>query len=211
MDVALPIRSVVPTLDGPVLTVLARTTRPLTGREVQQLAGVGSPNGIRLALARLVGQGVVRADERSSAVFYEANRDHLAWPAVEILASVRRTFIERLRAEFQSWHTPPAHASLFGSTARGDGDADSDIDILVIRPAHVADDDQTWLAQIDQLQRRTESWTGNRCQPFHLDIDRLSEHMAAADPLVDEWIRDSITLAGGGLRDLLRDVKRRRT
>jgi len=99
LDVAHPIRSVVPTLDGPVLEVLARTTRPLSGREVHRLAGTGSPNGIRLVLARLAEQGLVYAEERAKAVFYTANRDHVAWPAVEILTGLRRTLLDRLRAE----------------------------------------------------------------------------------------------------------------
>lgn len=205
MDVALPIRSVISTLDGPILSVLARTTRPLTGREVQQLAGVGSPNGIRRALARLVQQGVVHADERTAAVFYLANRDHLAWPAVEILTSLRRALLARLRAEFESWGARPAHASLFGSTARGDGDADSDIDILVIQSDQ--DDDGIWLEQIDQLGQRVEAWTGNHCQVFSLDVDRLAEHVAARDPLIDEWLQDSVGLAGANLHDVVRDVR----
>src|SRR6266508_1038245 len=65
VDVAHPIRAVVPTLDGPVLEVLARTTRPLTGREIHRLAETGSPNGVRLALTRLSGQGLVHAEERA--------------------------------------------------------------------------------------------------------------------------------------------------
>ncbi|PZF83612.1 nucleotidyltransferase domain-containing protein [Jiangella anatolica] len=206
MDVALPIRSVISTLDGPVLSVLARTTRPLTGREVQQLAGVGSPNGIRLALARLVHQGVVRADERAAAVFYQANRDHLAWPAVEILTSLRRTLLARLRAEFEAWQEQPTHASLFGSAARGDGDADSDIDILLVEPDH--HDETIWLEQIDQLRQRVETWTGNQCQVYTLAVARLAEHVAAGDPLVDGWLRDSVALAGASLQDVVREVRR---
>jgi signal transduction histidine kinase len=81
VDVAHPIRSVVSTLDGPVLEVLARTTRSLTGREIHRLAGTGSPNGVRRALDRLAEQGLVHAEERAKAVFYPGNRDHVAWPA----------------------------------------------------------------------------------------------------------------------------------
>jgi predicted nucleotidyltransferase len=204
MDVAHPIRVVVPTLDGPVLEVLSRTTRPLTGREVHRLARTGSPNGIRLALARLTEQGIVDAEQRSTAVFYIANRNHLAWPAVEALSSLRRNLLQRLRSELSSWQPAPIHASLFGSAARQDGDVASDIDILLIRPDDVAEDDPRWAQQVDQLRHQVETWTGNRCQPFQLDRRRLDEHARAHDPLIEAWLRDAVPLAGTDLRATLR-------
>jgi predicted nucleotidyltransferase len=206
VDVEFPIRSVVPTLDGPVLATLARTTRPLTGREVHRLAGTGSANGVRLVLARLAREGVVRAEERAAAIFYEANREHLAWPAVEILANIRRTLLERLREEVHSWRYAAVHASLFGSAARGDGDADADIDILLVRPTGVDEDEPTWAEQVDDLRNRAERWTGNRCQPFQLDLERMTEYVRARDRLVDQWRRDAITLGGDDLRTVLRQI-----
>ena len=202
----MPIRAVVPTLDGPVLGVLARTTRPLTGREIHRLAGVGSANGVRLALGRLVCQGVVKAEQRAAAIFYEANRGHLAWPAVEILADIRREMIDRVRSELRSWQTRPTHASLFGSAARGDGGPGSDIDILLVRPQGTEEDQPTWTAQVDRLRSAVERWTGNRCQPFELDLDRLADHVRVGDPLVDEWQRDTVTLAGEDLRTVLKQI-----
>ncbi|SEF13594.1 Nucleotidyltransferase domain-containing protein [Jiangella alba] len=136
-----------------------------------------------------------------------ANRDHLAWPAVEILTSLRRTLLARLRAEFETWRPRPSHASLFGSTARGDGDADSDIDILVIQPD--LNDSEAWLEQVDQLRQRVEEWTGNRCQIFSLGRGRLAEHITVRDPLVDEWLRDTVRLAGDDLDHVVRDFRSR--
>ncbi|MGH3681912.1 MAG: nucleotidyltransferase domain-containing protein [Natronosporangium sp.] len=206
MDVAHPIRAAVPTLDGPILEVLARTTRPLTGREVQRLVVAGSVNGVRLALARLARQGLVRVEERAKTLFYQANRDHLAWPAVEQLAHLRRALIDQLRDEFGKWSPPPVHASLYGSAARGDGDADSDIDLLVIRPAGCAEDVSPWAEQVDHIRSQVESWTGNHCQVFQLDLARLAEHRRANDPIVDDWQRDAVTLAGPDMRVLLRGL-----
>jgi hypothetical protein len=203
MDLAHPIRSVVPTLDGPVLEVLAATTRPMTGLEVHRLAELGSPNGIRRALARLVDQGVVNATEHSAATFYVANRDHLAWPAVETLARMRRTLLDRLQADLTAWQSAPIHASLFGSMARGMGDATSDIDILIVRPTGTGEEDSPWADQVDALRHRVRAWTGNHCQAFQIDLERLSEHVAAGDPLVQEWVRDSLTLVGPSFHRLL--------
>ena len=55
----------------------------------------------------------------------------------------------------------PVHASVFGSAARGDGDAASDIDVFVVRPATVAEDDATWRGQLDSLADDITRWTGN--------------------------------------------------
>ena len=207
MDLTHPVHAVVPTLDGPVLEVLARTTRPLTGREVHRLASRGSPNGIRLALARLAEQGVVNTEERSTAVYYTANRDHLAWPAVETLTSLRRNLLERLRTELGSWQCAAIHASLFGSAARGDGDAASDIDVLLVRPDSVGEEDASWAEQVDRLRRHVAVWTGNRCHAFQVDRQRLAEHAEAGDPLIDSWLRDAIPLTGADLRHTLQNLR----
>lgn len=202
MDLGRPIRSIIPTLDGPILEALAATTRPMTGLEVHRRAGSGSPNGIRRVLARLVDQGVVLATEHASATFYVLNRNHLSWLAVDLLTQMRRMLIDRIRDEFKSWALPPLHASLFGSVARGEGDASSDIDILIIRPDAVDEDESPWADQVDALRSRVRSWTGNRCQAFQIDATRLAEHAAVNDPLMQEWKRDAITLAGPDFRRL---------
>lgn len=209
MDVAYPIRAVLPTLDGPVLAVLARTTYALSGREVHRVVGIGSAAGVRLALTRLVQQGIVRAEEHPNVIHYHANRDHLAWPAVEILANLRGSLIDHLRAELRSWQLQPIHASLFGSAARADGDAESDIDVLVIRPAGVDEDESPWADQTDRLRDQVQVWTGNHCHVFQLDLPRLGEHVRVKDPLVDGWRRDAITLAGDGIRSVLRELPMR--
>lgn len=58
MDAPRPIRSIIPTLDAPVLAVMAGTNRRLSGREVHRLAGTGSVRGVQLVLACLVTQGL---------------------------------------------------------------------------------------------------------------------------------------------------------
>jgi predicted nucleotidyltransferase len=123
---------------------------------------------------------------------------------VEILTRLRHTLLDRLRTEFEAWRPNPIHASMFGSAARGDGDASSDIDLLLIRPDRVDEDQSPWADQVDRLRRQVQAWTGNRCQAFQLDRARLSEHIRAKDPLVGDWLRDTVTLAGPDLRTVVR-------
>lgn len=203
MDVSHPIRGIIPTLDAPVIEVLAGTTRGLSGREVHRLARAGSVRGIQLVLARLVKQGLVRADEHGSAILYTANRTHLAWQALEALVGLRGHFLERLREAISTWTIAPLNSSLFGSAARRDGGAESDIDLLIVRPDTVSEGDEAWQAQIDALRDRVVAWTGNRCQTLDVDRVRLRAHVAARDPLVENWLRDEILLAGEPIRSLI--------
>ena len=52
---------VTPTLDAAVLHARAATTARASGAQVHQMAGTGSPDGVRRVLARLVAQGIVLA------------------------------------------------------------------------------------------------------------------------------------------------------
>lgn len=58
--------------------------------------------------------------------------------------SLRHELIVSVAGEVQAWLTPPLHASIFGSFARGEGTVDSDIDILLLRPAKVREEDEPW-------------------------------------------------------------------
>jgi len=205
MDVAHPIRTAIPTLDGRVLEVLAGTTAPLSTSEVHRLCGDGSYAGVRLVLLRLAEQGVAIADARRSATYFVASREHLAWPAIEILTGLRSALLDGLRDRIAAWAVPPIHASLFGSAARADGDAASDIDILLVRADGLSEaDEATWETQIADLREWVRAATGNRCGPFSITLSRLDEHLAAHDPLVEEWRRDGITLAGDDIVTLCR-------
>jgi predicted nucleotidyltransferase len=185
------------------MEVLSRVTTPLTGREVSRLARAGSEAGTRRALQRLAEQGVVQAEPGGGAIFYRLNRDHLAYPAIEILVGLRRKLLDQLAALFAGWAVRPLHASMFGSTARRDGDTRSDIDILIIRAGGIGEDSEPWTSQVDDLRERVSRWTGNRCQPYQVDPQDLAEHRRAEAGIVQEWIRDAITLYGPGISSFL--------
>jgi predicted nucleotidyltransferase len=202
VDLTRPITAVVATLDGPVLQTLARTTRPLTGRQVHQLSSTGSEAGVRRVLDRLVTQGLVHATRSGQALLYVANREHLAWPAVEKLTTLRETFLDRLRASFRSWPIKPVAAALFGSAARGDGTVDSDIDVLVVGPQSGGGNDQ-WQEQLDSLREQVSAWTGNRCQIYDLNMAEFDTHVYRGESIVAEWKRDAVPLYGDTIAKLV--------
>lgn len=159
MNVSRAYSAVAPTVEGDVLVVLAGTTQPLTGRRVARLARRGSVAAVAKALDRLVRQGLVLRQEAPPASLYTLNRQHVATSAVEALAFIRTELLHRLRHAFSTWSILPVHASLFGSTARGDGDLDSDIDIFVVRPAGVDAEDATWGEQLKEIGDAILAWT----------------------------------------------------
>lgn len=206
MDLSHPLRSVIPSLDGAVLEVLGGTSRPLSGREVAKLAGWGSPSGIRLVLQRLTEHGLVKREDRASAVFYVANRDHLAWPAVEALISLGRELERRIKDLVDRWEIQPVTLAMFGSAARRDGSAGSDIDLLLVAQPSVADLD-VWVWQRHHLAEAVESWTGNSVQIYDLDEETLNAHIDQGEPIVAQWRKEARTIVGQDVRDLLRRTK----
>ncbi|MGH2972707.1 MAG: nucleotidyltransferase domain-containing protein [Gaiellaceae bacterium] len=179
-----------------VLSVLCGTTRQLTGREVARLVRAGSQPAVNASLRRLSEEGLVHADEAGNAYLYTLNRDHLAAPAVQLLADIWPELLRRLRNEIAHWQIAPVHLSIFGSAARGEGDTASDIDIFVVRPRDVLDDDPRWREQLDDLSDHVLAWTGN-----HVGLSEVSERdvrrlRRERPPVVGELSRDAISIAG---------------
>lgn len=196
MDLSRPWALIRSPIDMEVLLVLQGTTRPLTGREVARLVRAGSQPAVNTALRRLAEEGLVRAEEAGNAYLYTFNREHLGAEAVELLAGIRTELERRLRAEITDWEISPAHVSIFGSAARGDGDTGSDIDIFIVRPAGVAEDDPSWRQQLERLADHVHNWTGNHAALSEVSAADVRRLRRERPPVVDELRRDAITLAG---------------
>lgn len=205
MDVARPYAAVAPGIEGDALVVLAGTTAPLTGRQITRLARRGTSPSVSAALDRLVDQGLVHRQQAGRAYLHTLNRDHVAAPAVEALAGLRAELLRRLRDALGRWEPAPLHASMFGSAARADGDTSSDIDLLLIRPEAVGEEDASWRAQVDGLGESVLAWTGN-----HAGIAELGEADLAAlrrepPPILRDLRTDGIDLAGLPVRALFKE------
>lgn len=196
MDLSRPYTAVCPTLDSGILSVLAGTTRPLTGREIARLVGRPSHSGVLDALNRLVEHGLVDREEAGRAYLFTLNREHLAAPAVEVLAQLRSELLSRLRLAVDSWEIAPVHVSLFGSAARGEGDTHSDIDLFVIRPEAVDSEDPDWREQLDLLSRRVLRWTGNQAGIAEIGETDVSRLRKDEPPILKDLRADAILIAG---------------
>lgn len=202
MDVSRPYTAVCPTLDGDVLRVLAGTELGLTGREVAAMAGKPSHKGVLNSLHRLTAHGLVKRVPLNRAYLFTLNRDHIAADAVTLLMGLRTKLFALIEEAIGSWEISPVHASVFGSTARGDGGLDSDIDVLIVRPPGVAGDER-WEAQVDALREQIEAWTGNQANIVERSEIQLAELIEEQRPVVAELRSDAILVAGRDVASLL--------
>jgi len=225
VDLADPTRAITPTLDGPILAVLASAGRPLTVGEIAAQVPRGSEIGVRKAVARLVDQGIVTAIQMGRNLVHELNREHIAAPAAQALAGLRGELWKRIREALAGWTLKPVYASVFGSAARRDGGPESDIDLLLVHPnlpgdkhppkrewglwgllnevalgmasqAPSAISGTQWHGQVDQLRVKVQGWTGNPLQVVDVSFWQWAE-MRSTDPALFEQIaRDGVTVAG---------------
>lgn len=187
-----------------MLRVLIGTDAPLGVREVARVAGV-SANRASQVLSDLAEHGLVLVEEHGAGRLCRFNRAHLAADSLVALVELRGRMIEFLRHEIQTWSPRVVHASLFGSAARGDGGTSSDLDLLVVRADHQADD-EAWEEQLFVSGERVLAATGNRAAWFVTTPAELRRALEAGEPIIGEWRRDAIHLAGRRLEPLLREA-----
>jgi predicted nucleotidyltransferase len=204
MDLGEPATVVMPSGTAAVIRALAGTERAMTMRQLARVAGVSHQRAGQV-IARLAAHGLVLTEAQGPSLLCRLNRDHLAAPAVAALAQLRATLLKTLVDEIGSWERAPVHASLFGSAARGDGGLTSDLDVLLVRP----DDHDVaprWADQLSTSGERLRQVTGNAVSWFDLDIADLTRAVQSQEPIVQEWQRDAVRLAGTDLTRLLRQA-----
>jgi hypothetical protein len=203
MDVARPYAAVSPTLDGEVLRVLAATSMLMTGREVARRTGRSSHSGVLDVLHRLTDHGLVTRVELNRAFLFALNRDHVAAPAVELLAGLRAELFSRIRRAIGDWEIAPVYAAVFGSTARADGDVDSDIDLLLVRSSAIEPGESRWQAQVEDLRRKIEGWSGNGAGIVEVSETGLARLRDEERPIIAELCADAIVVGGSDVTALL--------
>jgi DNA-binding transcriptional ArsR family regulator len=196
VDLTTSARAVIPTRDADVLLVLAGTTLPLTGRQVFRIAGSGSRSGVQIALIRLEKQGLVDVQEAGSANLYTLNSDHVAAAAVLALVDLRGQLVRRISEQMAKWRIRPVAAAVFGSAARGDGGTESDIDLFVVRPEKVLDDDPDWGSDVAELSVLIRRWSGNSASIIQATPSQVTSMQARKEPIVESLRRDARSLIG---------------
>jgi predicted nucleotidyltransferase len=209
MDLSLPLRSMIPSLDADVLAVLAGTQSALGATQVARLAERGSRQGVTRVLERLTEHGLVLAQPTNKGHMYRLNREHLLIPALFAGLQVRERAVDLLVEQAALLGPPALHVSVFGSFARGQGDVGSDIDLLIVIPDDLDAHDEPWTRQLRAVQDRVLQATGNRLEPLVLSRKGLRRAVRAGEPLIASLSTDSVPLLGPQLDDLIKPLAAR--
>ena len=202
MDLSKPYSAIIPSLDGPVLNVLYRSSRPFTGAEVSRLLPKGSQRGVRLVLDRMSAHGLVHKERAGGAWIYSLNRSHIAFEAVADIMELRSSLFKQMGRNIAAWRIKPDHASVFGSAASGEGGVTSDIDVFLLRPDTVAEEDSGWRNQLQTFRSDVAALTGNHVSLIEASWTDLKSMLKRRPRVVDSLCDDSITLFGPDFRNL---------
>lgn len=206
MHVAQPYEHLFPGVDSAVLRVLASSNVPRSTREIARMAGKTHP-AVGRVLERYELNGLVRSRRSAASFQYTFNRDHVAADAIIRLANLRSELFDRMRDAVGSWKYKPVHASVFGSAARGDGDEHSDIDVLIVRPSSVDEDEEGWREQLNQFETDIADWTGNFAGIAEVTEEDLLGAKRRNAAILKELAIDAVDLYGMTVHRLLAQTR----
>jgi len=201
VDFARPIEAIVPGAQGRVLAVLAETSAELNLRTIAQLAGISQAQASRL-LPDLVALGVVERREVPPASLFRLVPEHVASRALLTLARSTDTVLDEMGRLANALPQPPVSVIVFGSFARREADTDSDIDVVVVRPAEVDEDDDAWSASLEGWRLDVRRLAGNPVEVLEVSVDEAATKLGGRGQLWADIRRDGRLVHGLGIDEL---------
>ena len=187
MDFVRPIEAIVPGAQGRVL------------------AGVSIAQASRV-LPGLVELGVVERREVPPSSLFRLVREHVASRAVLALARSTDIVLDEIGRLAGALPRPPASVIVFGSFARGEAGRDSDVDILVVRPTEVDEDDDAWAESLEAWRRDVTRLTGNPVEVLEVSIDEAATKVTGRTQLWSDIRRDGRVVHGLDLDQFRKDI-----
>jgi predicted nucleotidyltransferase len=195
MDFREPVQAVVPGAQGRILAVISQTSAELNLRTIARLSGVSVAQASRVMPA-LVDLGLVQRREAPPSALFKFVAEHVAARAVTALVDARRTVLDELKASASRLAVQPASVIVFGSFARGDADRSSDVDVLLVRPSEVGEDDPEWRTSIDGWVEWVRRLTGNPVELLELSLDEATAKLRSKQRLWSDIQRDGVVVFG---------------
>lgn len=199
MDFRRPVQAVVPGSQGRILAVLAETTGELSLRTIARLAGVSPAQASRI-LPHLVRLGIVERREAPPTALFHFVHENLASQFVLGLSRSRDYVLGELGRRTEMLGVRPLSVVVFGSLARGEADEGSDVDVLIVRPEGIDDDD--WSASVGQWRRSARLLTGNRVEVLEADASEVGRLLRSHKPLWKDIVQDGVVVFGTSLDQL---------
>ncbi|MEZ5296535.1 MAG: helix-turn-helix domain-containing protein [Ilumatobacteraceae bacterium] len=201
MDFLHPIRAVIPGAQGRVLGVLAETTAPLNLSTLARLAGISVAQASRV-MPGLVELGLVERREIPPSSQFRLIRENVAAQAIIDLARSRDAALTQIGSAAADLPVPPVSVIVFGSVARGDSDQHSDLDVIIVRPDDVDDDDDAWATSIERWRSEAQAITGNTVEVLEVTQGEARAKLAGSAQLWRDVARDGIVVYGLTMSDL---------
>ncbi|MGI8589601.1 MAG: DNA/RNA helicase domain-containing protein [Nakamurella sp.] len=111
--------------------------------------------------------------------------------------------LQRIDRHVESWPVAPIYAAVFGSAARGQMRPDSDIDVFIVRPGFL-EDEEDWDRQLAEFARLLTKWEGNDGRILQMTEQEVATG-AGSNPILTSIAREGLTTYGqpAWLRTLL--------
>ncbi len=205
MDFVRPIEAIVPGAQGRVLAVLAETTAELNLRTIAKLAGVSLAQASRV-LPGLVELGVIERQEVPPSSLFRLVPEHVASRTLLALARSSETVLDEIGRLAAALPRSPLSVIVFGSFARGEAGPDSDVDLVVVRPTRIDEDDDEWAGSIEAWRSDVRRLTGNSVEVLQISTAQAAVKAAGRSQLWSDIRRDGRVVHGLGF-DQLRSVR----
>ena len=200
-DFTRPIEAIVPGAQGRVLAVLVETTAELNLRTIAELAGISQAQASRL-LPELVELGVVERREVPPSSLFRLVPEHIASRALLALARSHGAILDEMGRLAAALPHPPTSVIVFGSFARRGADADSDIDVVVVRPNLMEEDDETWFDSIETWRHDIRRLTGNQVEVLEVGADEVASKLGGRSQVWRDIRSEGLVVHGPSIDDL---------
>jgi len=205
MDFVRPVEAVIPGAQGRILSVLVETTAPLNLRTLARLAGV-SPAQASRVMPGLFDLGLVERYEVPPSSQFLLARSNVAAQAVVEIARSRETASERIGLAAASMPNPPESVIVFGSFARGEAGVDSDIDVVIVRPNSIDEDNDEWAAALEAWRDAARAITGNPVEIVEVSLSEAGSKLRGRTEFWRNVRRDGVTVYGLSIEQITESV-----
>lgn len=184
-----------PGAQGRVLAVLAETTAELNLRTIAQLAGISQAQASRL-LPDLADLGVVERREVPPSSLFRLVPENIASQALLGLARATDVVLEEIGRLAAALPHPPVSVIVFGSFARREADARSDIDVVVVRPTEIDEDDEAWVDPLEAWRNAVRRLSGNPVEVLEVSAEEAKTKLGGRGQVWADIRRDGRVVHG---------------
>jgi predicted nucleotidyltransferase len=206
VDYTRPVQTLIPGTQGKILGVLAETTAQLNLTTISRLAGVSLAQASRV-LPELVHLGLVERVEAPPSALFRLMDDNIVGRLVRSMTDLRHLALRAIGDSAALQKSRPELVIVFGSFARGEADADSDLDLVIVRPAGIDDDDSAWADSVVTLSRDVARALGNPVNILEVRANDLERRLKSRSELWKSICTEGIVVYGDapkGLRSIIK-------